>query len=281
MILIAESGSSKTDWCLIDQGKLLRKVSSIGLNPYFVDANKIRDVISSTIMPILNPADPVSDIHFYGAGCSTHKLCSIVKQGLLTHFPTAGIYVYSDMIAAARALCGEGPGFVIILGTGSNSCAYAEGRIVEQTPSLGYVLGDEGSGTDLGKKLLKAYCYKELSPDLLRSFESKFELTEDLILESIYKKSQPNRFIASVVPFIAENLNDDLKKMVSDSFESFLNQHIKKYKALPKSTPLYITGSVAWVFADILQAEIQKQGFTFGKILQSPLEGLIEYHIRN
>lgn len=232
-------------------------------------------------MPILNPADPVSDIHFYGAGCSTHKLCSIVKQGLLTHFPTAGIYVYSDMIAAARALCGEGPGFVIILGTGSNSCAYAEGRIVEQTPSLGYVLGDEGSGTDLGKKLLKAYCYKELSPDLLRSFESKFELTEDLILESIYKKSQPNRFIASVVPFIAENLNDDLKKMVSDSFESFLNQHIKKYKALPKSTPLYITGSVAWVFADILQAEIQKQGFTFGKILQSPLEGLIEYHIRN
>lgn len=281
MILVAESGSSKTDWCLLDGNREVKRISTIGLNPYFVSADFISDILKKSIVPLLDEFNPVTQVYFYGAGCSTDKMCEIVRQGLSTYFKAATIFVYSDMIAAARALCGNGTGFVCILGTGSNSCAYQNGKIIEKRPALGYVLGDEGSGTDLGKKLLRAYCYKELTPTLQKSFELKFQLNEELILESIYKKAQPNRFIASVVPFIKEHMDTTMKKMLSDSFQSFLQVHIKKFKNLPQETPIFFTGSVASSFADTLQEEVEKSGLVFGAIQQSPLEGLLLYHIKS
>lgn len=250
----------------------------MGLNPYFVDAIKFSAVVNEFVLAAFPSGHLISEIFFYGAGCSTVKMNDIVKHGLLSCFPSAAIYVFSDMIAAARALCGDGSGYIAILGTGSNSCAYKNGLIIEQSPSLGYILGDEGSGTDLGKKLLRAYCYEELGTKLQNAFELKYELKQEIILEAIYKKTQPNRFIASFVSFIRENLDENLKSMVADSFRDFLTQHIKKYRLLPSKTPLHVTGSVGWVFSDILIQEIKKQGLVPGNILQSPLEGLIKYH---
>ncbi|HNS13516.1 MAG TPA: hypothetical protein PKM97_12950 [Bacteroidia bacterium] len=278
MIILAESGSSKTDWCFIKNGEVLQKVSSIGLNPYFVDSSKISDTITQNVLPAFNNSESINDIYFYGAGCSTSKMCEIVRQGLFAHFPTANIEVQSDMIAAARGLCGEGPGIVSILGTGSNSCAFSGGKIIEQSPALGYVLGDEGSGTDIGKRLLKAFCYKELKPELQNAFELKYKISKDDVLEAIYKKAMPNRYIASFVPFINEHSDESLFRFVHSAFAGFLQQHIMRYESLPHKTPLYFTGSVAYIFSDILKEEVEKHSLILGNITQSPLAGLIEYH---
>ena len=281
MVLLIESGSSKTDWCLIDGDTVVDRTSTIGLNPYFVDAEKIAAVVLSEGLPFFKGIYTVQEIYFYGAGCSAQKMCDIVKDGLSIHFPKASIHVHSDMIAAARALCGNGPGFVAILGTGSNSCAYKDGKIIEQFPSLGFILGDEGSGSDLGKKILKAYCYNELKPELMLAFEKKYLISVDIILEAIYKKPLPNRFIASFVPFILENPDESFHRIVEESFDAFLNQHIKKFRALNTDTPFYATGSVAWVFRDILKVRLKNSGLTEGSIIQSPLEGLIKYHSKS
>ncbi len=281
MVLLIESGSSKTDWCLLEGNTVVRTIQTIGLNPYFIDSEKISTLIEAEIVPLLSSTSVVSEVNFYGAGCSNEKMCGIVEKGLRSQFASAKIYVLSDMLAAARSLCGNGPGFVAILGTGSNSCAISEGIIIEQIPSLGFILGDEGSGSDLGKKILQAYCYKELKPELLLEFEKKFNVDKDFIIEAIYKKPMPNRFVASFVPFIIENFNEDFSAMVSASFDSFLTKHIQKYTLLPKKTPVYLTGSIAWVFREILSKEIKRHGFILGGISQSPLQGLIEYHTRN
>jgi len=280
MIILAESGSSKTDWCFIQDGVVVIQVSTIGLNPYFVDASGIAATIKEYVLPALELSQTINNIYFYGAGCSTGRMCEIVNQGLAVHFPKAIIEVQSDMIAAARALCGDGTGIVSILGTGSNSCAYHEGKIIEQSPALGYVLGDEGSGTDIGKRLLQSFCYKELKPELQEAFESKYKIKKDDVLESIYKKPFPNRYIASFVPFITEHPDASLSTLVRIAFESFLKQHIGLYQSLPADTPLYFTGSVANAFAGILEEEIEKRKLTLGNIIQSPLEGLIKYHQR-
>ncbi|TAH43072.1 MAG: hypothetical protein EYC69_03490 [Bacteroidetes bacterium] len=278
MILLIESGSSKADWCLLDGKNVIQKIQTIGLNPYFVDAERISDTIANEILPVLNASSSVEDIYFYGAGCSNEKMCGIVEAGLRNQFSTARIYVLSDMLAAARSLCGDGPGFVAILGTGSNSCAYKDGLIIEQVPSLGFILGDEGSGSDLGKRLLQAYCYNEMKPELLIAFEKKFKVNREFIIESVYKKPLPNRFVASFVPFLLENPDENFTSMIAESFDSFLTRHIRKYKLLPIQTPLYVTGSVAWVFKEILTEEIKKHGFVLGEISQSPLDGLVKYH---
>ena len=281
MVLLIESGSSKTDWCLLDGKTIVRTIQTIGLNPYFVDSHKISDLIESEILPLISSKGSVTEINFYGAGCSNEKMCGIVEMGLRNKFASAKIHVLSDMLAAARSLCGNGPGFVAILGTGSNSCAYNDGIIIEQIPSLGFILGDEGSGSDLGKKILQAYCYKEMKPKLLNEFERRFNVDRDFIIETLYKKPMPNRFVASFVPFIVENPNEGFSAMISESFNSFLTKHIEKYTLLPKSTAVYLTGSIAWVFREILSTEIKRHGFTLGGISQSPLQGLIEYHTRN
>ncbi len=281
MKLLVESGSSKTDWCLLDGKSVVRKIQTIGLNPYFVEAERISETIAKEILPFINSASSVDEVNFYGAGCSNEKMCGIVEAGLRIQFSSAKIYVLSDMLAAARSLCGDGPGFVAILGTGSNSCAYKDGLIIEQVPSLGFILGDEGSGSDLGKRILQAYCYNEMKPNLLIAFENRFNVNRDFIIESIYKKPMPNRFVASFVPFLMENSDESFNAMIAESFDSFLSKHIKKYKLLPKQTPVYVTGSVAFVFKEILQTEIKKHGFILGDISQSPLAGLIEYHTKN
>ncbi len=278
MILIADSGSTKTEWCLLEGDSVVLMTTGSGLNPYYLDAAKIAELIAGEVIHFLPGPKVISHVFFYGAGCSNDENSEIIKQGLRVHFPEAKLDVISDMIGAARALCGNGPGFVAILGTGSNSCAYAEGKIIQQNPSLGFILGDEGSGSDLGKKLLQSYFYKEMNPEISNAFREKYKISLDMILENVYRKPLPNRFVASFAPFIFENQDEQLNRMVEDSFASFLKKHIKTYTTLPPETPVYVTGSVAYVFRDILRGQIHSHQLVYGNILKSPMEGLIKYH---
>ncbi|MBP6334980.1 MAG: ATPase [Bacteroidia bacterium] len=279
MILIAESGSTKTDWCLITGNEVLSNATTPGLNPYFVDTIAVAEIIGKQVLPKLQSTKDISKVFFYGAGCTTEENCNIIKGALKQHFPASEIYVLSDMIGAARALCGNEAGYVAILGTGSNSCAFKNDKIVEQVSSLGFILGDEGSGGDIGKRLLRAYFYKVLPPHLMLAFEKEYSLTLSEALNSIYKKPQPNKFIASFSKFVSENPSPDLTKMVADSFSDFLQNHIMRYNTLESGTPVHFTGSIAFSFKDILIQQVHAKNLVLGRILQSPMEGLVKFHV--
>ncbi len=281
MILIAESGSTKTDWCLTEGMEVRKEVSTTGLNPYINSAESIRDSIANQVKPVIESSGLPEKIFFYGSGCTTEEMKQVIAEALKFSFPSPAISVYSDMIAAARSLCGDSPGIVAILGTGSNSCAWENGKIIEQVPSLGYVLGDEGSGVDLGRRLLQAFLYGELEPSLHRKFELEYRCSVSSILDSVYKKPQPNRFIASFVPFIRNNMNDELRRLVEDAFTSFIRKHIMKYKILSSGSNVNFTGSVAFAFRDILKEVCGRYQLKVGNILQSPLQGLITYHAKD
>jgi len=278
MILIAESGSSKTDWCLTEGMTVRKQISTTGLNPYINSAGSIRSIIADEVRPEIEHSGLPESIYFYGSGCTTEAMRQLIADALKFSFSHSLISVYSDMIAAARSLCGDSSGIVAILGTGSNSCYWENGMIREQVPSLGYVLGDEGSGVDIGRRLLQAFCYGELDLSLQRKFALEYECSVNSILDSVYKKPQPNRFIASFVPFIVNNMNDELKKLVEVAFDSFIEKHIRKYKSLSSGSSVNFTGSVAFVFRDILRGVCSRHQVSVGRIEQSPLNGLISYH---
>jgi glucosamine kinase len=278
MILIADSGGSKTDWSVLDQGNLIASISTAGLNPYFVDQAIVAQAITEELLPAIPDPENISQVFFYGAGCSGDDQKEIIRMGLKKHFSHSDIEVFSDMIGAARALCGRDAGIVAILGTGSNSCVFENDTITARAHSLGYVLGDEGGGSDLGKRLLRAYFYSEISTELRKKFEARYGSSEEKILEQIYKKPYPNRYLASFVPFIAENLSAETTDLVRASFASFISQHILKYPDAKRTLPVSATGSVAHVFSDIFTEELKKNNLKAGKILKSPMQGLIDYH---
>ncbi len=278
MILIADSGSTKTDWRFIDENKSIHQFLTSGLNPYFLNESQIAEIIRTELKPKEN-LNAVSELFFYGAGCSGKAQQEMVANGLGKIFPKAKIEVNHDLLAACRSLCGKESGIVAILGTGSNSCFYEHEKIVVQVPSLGFILGDEGSGTHLGKKLLQAFFYRELPDHLMKNFEDKFHLLKEDVLDTVYKKPLPNRFLASFTHFIFQNRKEEtLGKLVHDCFSEFFTHHICKYRDYNK-IPLHCTGSVAYYFSDSLRKVAEENGVHLGKITESPIAGLTLYHL--
>lgn len=278
MILIADSGATKTDWRVLYSRKDTRSFQTNGFNPFFVDTVRIKNEVEKELVPFID-SKGVTEVYFYGAGCSSTEKSIIVEDGLIPLFPSARIKVSDDLLGAARALCGHHEGIACILGTGSNSCLFDGKDIVERLPSLGYMLGDEGSGAYIGKKLLKDVLSMSAPKHIRELFEKKYNYTSVDILTHLYKQEFPSRFLSSFTSFISENIGDAyMIEILKSSFNDFLEAQVLKY-ARNKELPIFCTGSVAFHFSSVLKEVASQKGLEIKNIIQSPIDGLTEYHL--
>lgn len=276
-ILLADSGSTKTDWCFIDKNKdEIKYISTGGINPFLQSLEEISAEIKQNLLPSLQPSE-VDEIYFYGAGCTFPEKKDVIRTALNSYFASS-VAVESDLMAAAHALCGPNPGIACILGTGSNSCQYDGKEIVKHVPPLGYVLGDEGGGVTLGRRLVSDVLKNQLPEKICKRFYEETKLTTSEILENVYKRPFPNRFLASLSPFILNSIdNKEVKELVSDSFESFLRRNVMQYEY--KKYPINFVGSIAHYFKPILCETAAKLEMTIGDIQKNPMKGLIRYYM--
>lgn len=276
-ILIADSGSTKADWRLIESNGTVKSYTTFGLNPYLQSDEELYAEIQQGVAEKIG--DVVSDIYFYGAGVATEDKADLLVRTLRKAFPGAKkAGAYSDLFGAARALCGREPGIVCILGTGSNSCFYDGKILVDNVPPCGYILGDEGSGAVLGRKLLSAFLKRGLSPTLNEKLVEKYRLTKEIILERVYKKPFPNRYLAGFTIFLKEYIEEpSIMQLVQNSFGEFLDNNVCRYEN-HRSFPVHFTGSIAYHFQDLLRIALEKRGLKLGKILQAPANDLAEFH---
>lgn len=277
MILIADSGSTKTDWTAVEHGEVVCRTQTKGMNPFFQTEEEMTQELQQVLQPQL-PKGTVENVYFYGAGCTPEK-CPIVAETLRKALNVTGnAEVYSDMLGAARGLCGHEYGIVCIMGTGSNSCLYNGEKFIANVSPLGFILGDEGSGAVLGKLLVGDLLKNQLGEELKEKFLKKFELTPADIIDRVYRKPFPNRFLASLSPFIAENIqNPGIRSLVKGSFLAFLRRNVMQYENYQMQKVNFI-GSIAYYYKDILTEAVQECGLHMGKIMKAPMEGLIEYH---
>lgn len=278
-ILIADSGATKCEWCLADTGKKRKTVFTQGISPYFLNAAQIEAIIRNELLPGLKKA-AVEAVFYYGTGCSNPANAKLVKKAITNVFPGVEVQVTHDLMGAARALCGREKGIACILGTGSNSCYYNGRKIVKNSPGLGYVLGDEGSGAYLGKKVLQYYLYNTFDEELRFKFEDKYKgINAVEILESIYKKPFPNRYLATFTLFVAENRGHYMvENIIEDGLNDFFFNHLCKYGESWK-LPIHFTGGVAYAFRDTVKDLCHSYEFELGQILKNPMEGLVKYHL--
>ena len=276
MMLIADSGSTKTDRCVILDNTPIKRIGTKGLNPFFQSEEEIQQELTHSLLPQL-PEGTIDSVYFYGAGCTPEKAPTL-RRAIADSLPIVGnIKAYSDMLAAARGLCGREAGITCILGTGSNSCFYDGKEIVNHISPLGFILGDEGSGAVLGKLLVGDILKNQLSPAIKEAFLKQFDLTVPEIIDRVYRQPFPNRFLASLSPFIAQHLEEPgIRQLVLGSFIAFLRRNVMQYDYT--QYPAHFIGSVAHCYKEILQEAAQETGIRIGKILQSPMEGLIQYH---
>lgn len=276
MILIADSGSSKTDWRIAELGETVKQVMTTGINPYLQDQEEIAEELKLSLFPEI-ATYPIHAVYFYGAGCSFPHEKQILAEVIGAKIK-APVEVYSDLMAAARGLCGSMPGIACILGTGSNSCLYDGVEIIQHTPALGFILGDEGSGAALGKRLVND-CLKNQLPAYLREkLMTEYELTMETILDRVYRQPFPNRFLSNLSRFLLDNLLEEaVHDLVLDCFKEFLVKNVKQYKGSDKF-PVHFTGSIAYFFQAVLREAILAVGLHPGMMTQSPMEGLIRYH---
>lgn len=274
--LVADSGSTKAEWRLMS-GKDGNAFSTQGMSPYFLNGLQIEEIVRAELLPQLGDARP-DEVFFYGTGCGNEQNVALVKDSLQKVWPEAAISVTHDLMAAARALCGNEPGVASILGTGSNSCYYDGKDIVKNNPGLGFILGDEGSGAFLGKKVVQYYLYHTFDDEMRFRFEEKFKVNKDQILENVYRKPLPNRYLASFTPFLSENRDHYMiENILEDGLNEFFFSHIYKYSE-SWTVPLHFTGSVAWHFRDILEELCDLYELQLGKVLKNPMDGLIQFH---
>jgi len=275
MILIADGGSTKTDWCIVSQGKQIQRITTHGINPYFLSEEEIGEEIRSSLLPQLQ-ASTFDALYFYGAGCLPEKI-QMMQSALGKYLDVETIEVNSDMLAAARGLSGRNPGIVCILGTGSNSCYYDGEKIVSNISPLGFILGDEGSGAVLGKLLVGDLLKNQLPAGMKEKFLQEFDLTPGMIIERVYRQPFPNRFLASLSPFLLRNIEEPaLRSLVFNSFCSFLIRNVMQYDY--KHYPVYFIGSIAYHYREILTEAVLESGMKLGGIMQQPMDGLVKYH---
>ena len=274
--LIADSGATKAEWSLITNGKRKTFLTQ-GISPYFLNQAEISALLLKELKPKIKNIQ-VDEIYYYGTGCANPDNAKLMKKAIKAVFPEAAIDVNHDLLAAARALCGDQKGIGCILGTGSNSCYYNGKKIVTNSPGLGYVLGDEGSGAYLGKRVLQYYLYNTFDDELRGRFDVTYLTNSAEILENVYKNPLPNRYLASFVMFLAENRGHYMiENIIEDCLNDFFFTHLCKYKEV-WSYPVNFVGSVAFGFKDVLQELCNSYEFELGKVLKKPMSGLIEYH---
>ncbi|WP_254923283.1 BadF/BadG/BcrA/BcrD ATPase family protein [Prevotella sp. 885] len=284
--LIVDSGSTKTSWCFAflpdtKSADGARTVTTEGLNPAVMSAEEVEEKIAKALNHCLQSlsisAADVDNVFFYGAGCIAGR-AGVVSESISSILVDAKIYVADDLLGAARALCGHKSGIACILGTGSNSCLYDGENIVAHTPALGYVLGDEGSGAVLGRKFLNAVLKQTLPENIRKRFlqESGLDMAE--VINRVYRSPAPNRFLASMSKYIHGYLDEkEVRDIVIDNFEDFIRNNILAYG--DEFRTINVVGSIAYHYKEQLTEAASRNGFQIGKIIKSPIEGLIEYHM--
>lgn len=276
--LIADSGATKAEWLLINNGKK-KKIFTQGISPYFLTTTGIRDLVKEELIKKLNGVE-IEQLYFYGTGCANPENANSIKKALRSNFPAAEVTVQTDLMGAARSVCGYEKGVASILGTGSNSCYYNGKRITKNSPGLGYVLGDEGSGAYLGKKVLQYYLYDTFDEDLRSRFDATYVTTPVEILDNVYKKPLPNRYLASFTLFLAENRGHYMvENIIEDGLNDFFFYHLCKYNEVWKY-PVNFVGSVAYGFRDVIKELCSSYEFELGKIIKNPMDGLAQYHLQ-
>lgn len=277
MILIADSGSTKTSWCLVrDNHKEFFETE--GYNPFFMTEGAIFSSLT-TNLPVNFSTDSITEIHFYGAGCSSPEKISIVENALTKKFRKAKISVNHDLLAAARALLRKESGFAAILGTGTNSCLYDGKVITHSIDSLGYFLGDEGSASFIGKRLLRDYFRNKMPSHLQAQFQDKLRLSKTALLDKLYNEPLPNRFLAQYSTFIFDNKGSEYAHIVAEyAFDSFFKELVIHYPNY-STYPFNCVGSIAHVFKEDLAKVSKNYQMEIGKIIRSPIEELVRYHL--
>ena len=272
MYLFADSGSTKARWCLVNGEERVDSCVTGGMNPFFLCLDEMICLLEAEFTL---PRTGIAGICFYGAGCASPDKSMTVMEALFRFFGTSNIQVDSDMLLAARSLCGNKPGIACILGTGSNSCYYDGKNIVENVSPLGYVLGDEGSGNALGRKLLSDVLKNQLPQDICAHFFDTYRITASEILDNVYNKPFPNRYIAQYAKFVSTNIAyPEMYKLSCDCFRDFFRRNVMQYKHA-KLLPVHFTGSVAFHFSEIITKIAGEEGLKMGKILREP-----EFEIR-
>ena len=275
-LLIADSGSTKTDWLFIASDGTKTELHTDGINPARDTHEYIYNVLYHDLLTQLPQSEEPKAVYFYGAGC-IEPFSQAVKSVLDELFPGCHNEVESDLLGAARALCGHGPGIACILGTGSNSCFYDGKDIVKHTPPMGYILGDEGSGSYLGKTLLNGLFKGTLPEALKEDFCNKFNLSMPDIIERVYRQPAANAFLASLVPFIVEyRSNPAIHSMLVESFQLFIKRNIAIYEH--KELPINCVGGIAYQFKEEFEEAVVAENMQLGRILRRPIEAIVQYH---
>ena len=274
--IIADSGATKCQWTLV-LGNQKKTITTIGISPYFLTTDQIVETIAKGFNKKVD-TDIINAVYFYGTGLSNPLNVASIKKALKKVFPKADLDIQTDLVAVARATCQHSKGVACILGTGSNTGYFNGKKIVKNSPGLGYVLGDEGSGAYLGKKVLQYYLYKTFDEELMHAFESKYPINKDQILDAIYKQPLPNRYMASFSEFLSEHRGHYMiENIIEDGINDFFFAHLNK---LNESWlyPIHFAGSVAYIFRDVIKQLATAYELEIGTIVKSPMEGLIAFH---
>jgi len=277
-ILIADSGSTKTDWVLVENDKILIKTQTKGFNPYFQTNEEIYTEIKNQLIAQLQDyVNSIKEVFYYGAGCSSIDKIEIIRKALISSFGKSILHINHDLLASARALCGKEKGIACILGTGSNSCLYDGKDVVENIPSVGYMFGDHGSGANIGKIFIQHYFDERLPIQLKHEFE-KAGYNREIILENVYKQAMPSRYLAGVMNFLKNYPQDNfVKQLIKECFINFIDSQVSRYTDA-HVLKINLVGSIAYYYQEILREVLTEKGFELGKIIKSPIDGLITYH---
>ncbi|MEO6316347.1 MAG: N-acetylglucosamine kinase [Chitinophagaceae bacterium] len=275
-ILIADSGATKCEWCLLNNGRK-KTIFTQGMSPYFLSSQQVQDLLRAELLPKIK-AESVTAIYYYGTGCLDPQNARMMKSAISKVFAGVDVHVDHDLAGAAKAVCGHEKGIASILGTGSNSCYFNGKKIMKNSPGIGYVLGDEGSGAYLGKKVVQYFLYGTFDEELQYKFDDKYKLTAAALLEQVYRKPLANRYLSGFSLFLAENRGHYMiENIIEDGLNDFFFTHLCKYSESWK-LPIHFVGGVAYGFRDVIKELCSSYEFDLGKILKNPMEGLIEYH---
>lgn len=273
MRLIIDAGSTKMEWILLEGNAVIQRFTTEGFNPNYAEKQCLVETCQGASLP-----KEIQFIHYYGTGCGNEQNCQIIKEVFQNHFPNAEIYVTHDLMAACHALLGYEKGIACILGTGSNSCLYDGEKIMEKAISLGYMVGDEGSGMHIGSEVVRTYFYGFMPEDLRHKFDTTYHLELKDFIQHLYHEGKPSKYLASFAKFAGENqAHHYIKGLVKGCFKTFIEAFILRYEEF-KSLKISFIGSIAFHFQDILKETLSDYGLTMGEIIQAPAEGLIRYY---
>jgi len=276
MKIIADSGSTKTDWLLADGNDIVGRFRTQGINPFHQSEDNILGILQTELLSQLEVRPSTPEIFFYGSGVRP-ELEPVMERLLLSVFPAASVEAHGDLLGAARAVCGDRPGIACILGTGANSCLYDGRQIVQNTPPLGYILGDEGSGAVLGLRFLNALYKGFLPSSVVADFQRDMNMEMADVIGRVYRQPLANRFLASLSPFIARHVEvPQMRQLVIDNFRSFFRRNVVQYQS--PELEVGFVGSIAYHYADLLREAAAAEGFEVGCILKEPIDALAVYH---